>query len=134
MAVSPTLGRGGMRASIDHIGLHVSNLEKAVDFYQRTLGLRVHKRMRVGDVEIAFLDLNGTYLELVQRPGSPEGAPPGRWSHFAVYVDEFDELASRLEGLGLELRRVTLPDGTRIVFFKDPDGHDVEVLERRVAQ
>ena len=123
-----------MRVSIDHVGLHVSDLEEAVSFYQQTLGLKIHRRMRVGEVEIAFLDLDGAYLELVQRPGSPEGPPPGRWSHFAVYAEEFDELVSRLEGLGLKLRRVTLPDGTRIVFFKDPDGHDIEVLERRVAQ
>ncbi len=122
-----------MRVSIDHVGLHVSNLEEAVSFYQQTLGLKIHRRMRVGEVEIAFLNLNGTYLELVQRPGSPEGAPPGRWSHFAVYVEDFDGLVSRLESLGLELRRITLPDGTRIVFFKDPDGHDIEVSERRIA-
>ena len=123
-----------MKASIDHVGLHVSNLEEAVRFYQRTLGLRLHKLMRVGEVEIAFLDLNGTYLELVQRPGSPEGPPEGRWSHLAVHVDDFDGLVSRLEEMGLELRRITLPDGTRIIFFKDPDGHDVEVSERGIAQ
>lgn len=123
-----------MKATIDHIGLHISDLEKALRFYEETLGLRLHKLMRIGEAEIAFLHLNGTYLELVHRPGSPEGPPRGRWSHIALHVDDFDGLVQRLEEEGLELRRLTLPDGIRIIFFKDPDGHDVEVLERGVAQ
>jgi catechol 2,3-dioxygenase-like lactoylglutathione lyase family enzyme len=39
-------------------------------------------------------------------------------------------MESRLEGLGLVLRKVTLGDGSRIAFFKDPDGHDVEIMEK----
>jgi catechol 2,3-dioxygenase-like lactoylglutathione lyase family enzyme len=123
-----------MRASIDHVGIHVSDLERSLRFYGETLGLKLYRRMKIGDVEIAFLDLRGTYLELVHRRGAPEGPPKGRWSHVALVVDDFDGVVSRIEEMGLGLRRITLPDGTRIVFFKDPDGHDVEVLERGVAQ
>jgi catechol 2,3-dioxygenase-like lactoylglutathione lyase family enzyme len=30
----------------------------------------------------------------------------------------------------LELRKVNLANGRRIAFFKDPDGHDVEIMEK----
>jgi len=39
-------------------------------------------------------------------------------------------LVGRLRGMGLELREMALDDGSRIVFFKDPDGHDVEIDEK----
>jgi len=32
--------------------------------------------------------------------------------------------------MGLELRKVTMADGSRIAFFKDPDGHTVEMMEK----
>ena len=39
-------------------------------------------------------------------------------------------MLGRLRAKGLELREMTLDDGSRIVFFKDPDGHDVEIDEK----
>ena len=121
-------------AAIDHVGIYVSDLERSIRFYQEIFGFPLHKRLRVGDVQAAFLDVKGTYLEVVEKPGEPKGAPAGAWSHIAFYVDDFDGMVSKLEGMGLKLERITLPDGTRIVFFKDPDGHDVEIDERKVAQ
>ncbi len=39
-------------------------------------------------------------------------------------------MESKLEGIGLELRKIKLDNGRRIAFFKDPDGHDVEIMEK----
>lgn len=41
---------------------------------------------------------------------------------------------SKLEKTALELRKVTLGDGSRIAFFKDPDGHSIEIMDKGMSQ
>jgi hypothetical protein len=45
-------------------------------------------------------------------------------------VENYDAMELMLEGKGLELRKVTLDNGSRIAFFKDLDGHDIEIMEK----
>jgi catechol 2,3-dioxygenase-like lactoylglutathione lyase family enzyme len=54
--------------------------------------------------------------------------------HIAFHVKDFDDLESNLEKMGLELRKMNLNDGSRIAFFKDPDGHDIEIMERSLKK
>jgi catechol 2,3-dioxygenase-like lactoylglutathione lyase family enzyme len=35
--------------------------------------------------------------------------------------------------MGYELRKVTMADGAHIAFFKDPDGHTVEIMEKGLS-
>jgi len=35
--------------------------------------------------------------------------------------------------MGLELRKVTMANGNKLCFFKDPDGHMVELMEKGFA-
>ncbi len=115
-------------ATLDHIGIYVEDLSRSAVFYGEVFGLQVARTMETSTSKIAFLDVGGGLLELIQRPGAP-GITEGPWSHVAFKVDDYDAMESRLEGLGLELRKVVLGDGSRIAFFKDPDGHDVEIME-----
>jgi len=115
---------------LDHVGLYVKDLAKSVVFYGEIFGFEVTRTMELGEAKIAFLDIGGGLLELIQRPNEPGEPPAGRWNHTAYGVDDYDAMESKLEGIGLELRKVTLDDGTRIAFFKDPDGHDVEIMEK----
>jgi catechol 2,3-dioxygenase-like lactoylglutathione lyase family enzyme len=115
---------------LDHVGLYVKDLAKSVVFYGETLGFKVASTMELGEAKIAFLDIGGGLLELIQRPEGP-GAPPAlRRSHTAYGVNDYDVMESKLEGLGLELRKIKLDNGRRIAFFKDPDDHDVEIMEK----
>jgi len=111
-----------------HVGISVKDLAKSVVFYGGVFGFQVVRTMETSTSKIAFLDVGGGTLELIQRPGAP-GKTEGPWSHVAFKVDDYDALESKLEDMGLELRKVTLGDGSRIAFFKDPDGHDVEIME-----
>ncbi len=117
-----------MRASLDHVGIYVKDLERSLNFYSELFGFPEHSKVNIGTTKIAFLDMGGSLLEIVQRAEPPE-APSGSWSHLAYTTDDFDGMVSRLNEKGLELREMTLGDGSRIVFFKDPDGHDVEIDE-----
>jgi catechol 2,3-dioxygenase-like lactoylglutathione lyase family enzyme len=115
-------------AALAHVGIYVEDLARSVVFYGEVFGFQVARTMVTSTSKIAFLDVGGGTLELIQRPGAP-GKTEGPWSHVAFKVDDYDAMESRLEGLGVELRKVVLGDGSRIAFFKDPDGHDVEIME-----
>ena len=115
---------------LDHVGLYIKDLAKSVVFYGEVFGFKVVRTMELGEAKIAFLDIGGGLLEFIQRPGEPGDPPKGRWSNTAYAVDDYDALESKLEGMGLELRKVKLDDGRHIAFFKDPDGHEVEILEK----
>ena len=114
--------------TLDHVGIYVKDLVKSVVFYGEVFGFQVARTMETSTSKIAYLDVGGGILELIQRPGAP-GKSEGPWSHVAFKIDDYDAMESKLEGIGLELRKVVLGDGSRIAFFKDPDGHDVEIME-----
>ncbi|MFQ6052622.1 MAG: VOC family protein [Candidatus Bathyarchaeia archaeon] len=123
-----------MTASLDHIGIYVEDLERSLRFYAELFGFPEHRRFTAGESRIAVLDVGGGLLELIQRPGAPGEAPKGRWSHIAFHIDAFDAVLERAEGMGLLQRKVTLDDGSRIAFLRDPDGHDIEIMERGLGQ
>ncbi|MCW4050658.1 MAG: VOC family protein [Candidatus Bathyarchaeota archaeon] len=119
--------------SLDHIGLYVKDLSKSLDFYKDLFGFPVVNEFGSGEAKIAVMDIGGGLLELVQRPGSPGTPPGGNWSHLALHVPDFDDKLAKLEGMGLELRKVTASNGSRLCFFKDPDGHTLELMEKGFA-
>jgi lactoylglutathione lyase len=116
-------------ASLAHIGIYVGDLARSTIFYGKIFGFEVDRTMETSTSKIAFLDVGGGLLELIQRPGAPGKVPEGPRSHVAFQVDDYDVLESKLECMGLKLRKIVLGDGRRIAFFKDPDGHDVEIME-----
>jgi catechol 2,3-dioxygenase-like lactoylglutathione lyase family enzyme len=129
-----------------HVGLTVSNLDRAVAFYRDTLGFDVVARFEVGgeafatavDVEdasgtFAHLDADGVRIELVEY--DPEGDPteaalnrPGA-CHVGFAVEDVDAFVADLpDGVELVSEPRTTESGTRIVFLRDPDGNRIEIL------
>lgn len=116
---------------IDHIALNVSDLQRSVEFYERHFGFKKYfGHAGTGGVEIAYLKLGDTVLELVQRP---EGALAG--FHFCLETDDFDAAVAGLRNSGVELARA--PHSTparepreqewRRVVFLGPDGEQIEL-------
>ncbi|MUV86358.1 VOC family protein [Natronomonas sp. CBA1123] len=130
-----------------HVGLTVSDLDRAVAFYRDTLGLEVVSRFEVGgeafatavDVDgasgtFAHLDADGVRIELVEY--DPEGAAstsalnqPGA-CHVGFAVEDVDAFVA---GLSDDVETISEPQttesGTRLVFLRDPDGNRIELLE-----
>ena len=121
-------------SKIDHVGIYVKDLENSLKFYSEILGWKEIRRLGSGEAKIAVLDAGGCLIEFIQRPGSPIKPPEGNWSHIANHVNDFAGIINRLKNKGLELREVTMGDGSHIAFFKDPDGHTVEVMEKGFTQ
>ena len=64
---------------IEHIGIAVSNLEEAISFYEKTLGLECYAIEEVKDqkVKTAFFKVGDTKIELLEST-DPEG-PIGKF-------------------------------------------------------
>jgi len=75
---------------IDHVALHVADLERSTAFYERHFGFKNYaQQTATGGPRIAYLKLGDTVLELTHRS---EGAMTG--FHFCLETDNFDaELA-----------------------------------------
>jgi catechol 2,3-dioxygenase-like lactoylglutathione lyase family enzyme len=130
-----------------HVGLTVSELDRAVEFYRDVLGLDVVSRFEVAgeafstavDIDdaagaFAHLDAGGVRLELVEY--DPEGDAttsalnqPGA-CHVGFAVEDVDTVVAGLpDGVETVSEPQTTASGTRLVFLRDPDGNRIELLE-----
>ncbi len=117
----------------------VSDIEVAGDDYERlqgVFGLRMRVvRMRLGDETIELTE----YLAPRGRPIPADSRSNDRWfQHVAIIVSDMDRAYQRLRQHQVEhasSEPQTLPDwnpnagGIRAFYFKDPDGHPLEVLQ-----
>ncbi len=66
---------------IDHIELVTAEPRRAIAFYTGVLGFTLHSQLRVagtplGPLDLAYLDLGGTTVELLSYPeGRPDARP-----------------------------------------------------------
>jgi catechol 2,3-dioxygenase-like lactoylglutathione lyase family enzyme len=119
--------------------LYVGNLGRSVEFYQGLFGFRTLLRderlcaLSVGDRQVLLLFVQGGSM----RPSeAPQGGiiPPhdgGGRIHvgFAIAADEVEVWEAKLRQLGVEIEsRVRGPRGGMSLYFRDPDGHLVELL------
>lgn len=79
---------------------------------------------------------SGTELELTVNKGRTEPYDLGDgYGHVAFSVDDVDATHARLEEIGFAPRKLVdfAPGGeviARFFFIKDPDGYEIEVLQR----
>jgi catechol 2,3-dioxygenase-like lactoylglutathione lyase family enzyme len=117
--------------------LYVDDLSRAREFYEGSLGLLLllaNQRMCAFDVggrSVLLVFLRGGSREDMTTPG---GTIPGHDGHgplhigFAVAADELAAWEQRLEERGILIEsRVTWPRGGTSVYFRDPDGHVLEL-------
>jgi catechol 2,3-dioxygenase-like lactoylglutathione lyase family enzyme len=117
--------------------LYVDDLDRAGRFYEGVLGLAVlpnDARFRAYDVggrSVLLLFRRGSTLETVRLPG---GIIPPHDGHgplhmaFAIGADELGSWERRLEEAGVAVEgRTDWPRGGRSVYFRDPDGHLLEL-------
>ena len=122
-----------MLANID-----VDNLEHAVDFYSRALGLEVGRRLEAfGAVEMVGAS-SKIYL-LAKAPGtaSSAGSPAQRnyqrhWTpiHLDFVVDDLDAAIRRAQAAGATLETQTDAEAWgRLALMADPFGHGFCLLQ-----
>jgi catechol 2,3-dioxygenase-like lactoylglutathione lyase family enzyme len=143
---------------VDSIAMTVSDLDRSIEFYTKVLpfenagehevageayehlfgvfGVRMRTaRLRLGD---EYLELT-EYLAPAGRPAPADARSNDRWfQHVAIIVSDMDKAYAHLRSY--KVRHASpgpqrLPDwnknagGIRAFYFRDPDGHALEVLE-----
>jgi catechol 2,3-dioxygenase-like lactoylglutathione lyase family enzyme len=131
-----------------HVGITVSDLDRAVAFYAETFDLDVVAEFAVGGdafaeavgvegaaAEFAHLDAGGVRVELVaynpdgDRLDDPELNRPGA-THVGLTVDDVQAFYA---GLDDDVETLSPPrtteSGTTVLFVRDPEGNLVEVLD-----
>jgi catechol 2,3-dioxygenase-like lactoylglutathione lyase family enzyme len=140
------------------VGLTVSDMDRSVDFYTRVLDFtKVTDDELLGEpyealagvfgvrLRVVRLRLGGEYLQLTEYLASPGRPAPvdarsnDRWfQHVAIIVRDMDSAYARLRSFkvrhastGPQRLPETIPNaaGIRAFYFRDPDGHPLEVLQ-----
>jgi glyoxylase I family protein len=118
---------------IDHVELYTADPERALRFYTGVLGFTVRSRATVpGGLELVYLDLGGTTLELLSRPQARlEPAAGGErlgYRMMALEVEDMNAAVDYLRSKNVELAwgPVTRPDYARAE-IRDPDGNPIEL-------
>ena len=113
---------------LNHVAIHVTDVKKSVDFYERVL--------RLEPIPRPAFDFPGAWFRLGIRQelhliGDRDNAvfSSHRGNHFALMVDDTEAWQSHLQGVGAEAApKKRRPDGAWQIFLRDPDGHAIELF------
>jgi catechol 2,3-dioxygenase len=124
-------------ARLGHVALFVADLDRARDFYVRLLGCHVLEEESAEHGRTAFLEIgeHGNTLDLVELPaGSADAgtAPsPGRGLHHLAFETATREALRdayfTLVDNGTEVLYRVDHGSSQSIYFRDPDGHIVEI-------
>ena len=117
--------------------LYVDDLDRAAEFYERVLGLTAltaDARFRaydVGGASVLLLFRRGATLETVHMPGGTIPPHDGRGPlHMALAIaaDALPQWEQRLADHGVAVEgRTDWSRGGHSIYFRDPDGHLLEL-------
>jgi catechol 2,3-dioxygenase-like lactoylglutathione lyase family enzyme len=135
---------------IDHVGISVSSLDRALAFYRDILGMRVVAEGALDERHDAITNLTGVRCKGVMlRIGSlrlelfefanPRPRPGDRnrpvcdhgITHIAIRVNDIEREYERLAAAGVAFHcpPQRFPSGNKATYGRDPDGNVFELLE-----
>ena len=122
-----------------HTMIRVRDIEKSLKFYTELLDMELEHQKRLEDCTLYFLnDKEKTcQIELTYNDETPkEGYNIGTgFGHFAFAVESFDKFTEKLEKLGYTYLYEPFDlngKGSKIAFIQDPDGYEIELIEKVV--
>jgi catechol 2,3-dioxygenase-like lactoylglutathione lyase family enzyme len=154
---APAGGRAPAVVAVGPITMTVSDAERSADFYRRVLGFeRVFDTKISGDAYGRLYGIAGVRLRIVRmrlgdealdlmefvtprgKPIPPDSRSHDRWfQHVAIIVSDMDRayahlLSQRVEPVSPAPQQLPAwnpnAGGIRAFYFKDPDGHPLEIL------
>jgi lactoylglutathione lyase len=124
-----------MTYALDHVMMRVEALDESLDWYQTYLGYEEKGRWEADTFTNVYLgpeDVadDGAVLELTYNHDDRTYDMGDAWGHIAVRVDDVYDAYEELMDAGVEDYRDPDSCGGSYAFVKDPDGHEVEIVER----
>ena len=125
---------------LDHVNLHVRDVETSLHFYRGILGLpeaTVMDRDDQGRPSFVEMEVGQQIVFLMQRPDySPPASRHARGlNHLCLLIERTDpdQLMASLRARGVHVTGTRgRPDGPAFsVYIEDPDGHGIELEQRR---
>ena len=122
-----------MIQSIGHIAAHVSDLDRALDFYCRVLGgKKVFEGTENGEVNMCYVKFcDGQYIELFKpEPGAEKHATGIGFMHLCLTVPDIYEAEKQVKAAGWPAKPVRKGKyGNYQLWIADPDGLPIELMQ-----
>jgi lactoylglutathione lyase len=120
----------------DHATVHVRDLQKSTEFYEKVIGLEKIPEPFKDGRHIWFRI--GAHSQLHLAAGAMDLPPQKIDVHLAFRVTSLTDFMTHLDHLQLKYRsfngegKVSIrPDGVRQIYLQDPDGYWIEVNDDR---
>jgi catechol 2,3-dioxygenase-like lactoylglutathione lyase family enzyme len=121
------------RYRLDHIALLVRDLEESARFYTGVLRI-AEVPNPMGGTHIRWFEFGGGQRFHMQQ-GDISRVHVEKGTHFALSVDDLDEVIAFLDGKGVDFTDFrgtpgainVRPDGMRAIFVQDPNGYWIEI-------
>ncbi len=128
-------------AKVIHSMIRVLDVERSKQFYGQAFNLKEKRYLDFDDFALVYLgnDENDFEIELTLNKDQKDASTHGNgYGHIAVCVDDIDTEHARIKALGYEPQDIVTfsPGGellAKFFFIKDPDGYEIEVLQRHGA-
>jgi len=118
---------------IDHVAVNVRDIDKAVEFYTKVIGLNITEREPSKPGIEYFLDCGPSLIGIIQaqdttsaHPFANEGLGANHFS-FRVHADDFDPMIKRLEEHQVKIEFAKKREKSWSLYFYDLDGNKLEV-------
>ena len=122
-----------------HAMIRVKDIEKSLNFYTKLFDMEIDSKRRLDDCRLYFLKdkESGFQIELTYNDETPDdGYNIGTgFGHFAFSVKSFEDFGKKLEENGYEYLYEPFDlngKGSMIAFVQDPDGYEIELIEKVV--
>ena len=118
-----------------HVGFVVSDMDRAIDFYQNKLGFKKVVEITPPGRQIVFLEIcQGQTIELFSGGESKIESSPKNigYAHTCFIIEDMENLMKDLESKGVEFNgepRIN-EDGSGTFRIIDPDGNEFEMMQR----
>ena len=116
---------------VEHVGMVVSDTAGLARWYETMFGATIASRSSDNPPIIFLRFAGGSLIELV--PGTAPAANPSDHVHLSLSVDVLQTAIEELLGAGVEVEKGPFDayEGSPVVFFRDPEGNLLQLVERR---
>ena len=113
---------------LNHVALHVTDVEVSTRFYQDIMQLEPIPRPAFNFPGAWFQLGVDQELHLIGNRDEPVVGAKSRGNHWALMIDDMDEWEAYLQSKSVPYTvRRTSPDGAFQIYVADPDGHCLEL-------